>query len=171
MVIGVDSLLQNETELQFVQRVRTVSAVKEIKRGTFTSRRSTLWVLWVLWVQDILLYFYPHCLACLSTDFNATLGSIGNWLGIYIYITAFEEHKDFLACVAQSIWLNSRNKSSSSGYLNLWRHPTLLLWKVRLRSGHIWWSFETSIVRKKYIFLTMNFLRIPNTSLVSFYDC
>ena len=61
--------------------------------------------------QAILLYFYPFCLACLSTGFIAMLGSLGNWLGIRVHITATEEHKNFLARGAKNIGLKSRNKS------------------------------------------------------------
>ena len=107
---------KNETELQSVQRVRKVNLVKEIKRCSNSSRRCIFFLSQQEAVFEgggrqyaILLYFYPLYLACLSFDFNATLGPIGNWLGAYVPMTATEKHKDFLACGAQTNRLNSRN--------------------------------------------------------------
>ena len=75
-----------------------MSPVKEIKRRLTLSRRSTFKRHQEKSQQEALLegegedneqyycVFYPLYLACLSTNFNATWGPIGNWLGFYVQL-------------------------------------------------------------------------------------
>ena len=75
-----------------VQRLRIVNPVKEIKRGSTQSRQYTFKINFRKSQQEagerrktksnIVVFLSTVSLACLSTDFNATLRPIGNLFGI-----------------------------------------------------------------------------------------